>query len=261
MKSFWLSPSALSILKDCPRCFWLDKIKKLKRPRGIFPSLPGGMDGVIKTYFDSHRLNNSFPPEIDGKLPGKLFSDLSLLEKWRSWRSTDLIYKDPSGHAVLSGALDDCLIEGDTYIPLDYKTRGSTLTSDPARYYQSQLDCYCLMLDSQGHKTNGVAYLLYYWPLEVSDHGMVKFEVTPYKIKTNIESAKALVTNAIAVLSSSMPDASPQCEYCNFLESRKSTPEGKPAKQPEQPKKTVAVKEVKKITPQKDDKGQFYMDF
>ncbi|GAI53572.1 unnamed protein product, partial [marine sediment metagenome] len=42
-----LSPSALNLFLQCPRCFWLEKNKGIKRPRGIFPSLPSGMDSVI----------------------------------------------------------------------------------------------------------------------------------------------------------------------------------------------------------------------
>jgi len=45
-----LSPSSLNLFLECPRCFWLDKNKGIKRPRGIFPSLPSGMDSVIKKY-------------------------------------------------------------------------------------------------------------------------------------------------------------------------------------------------------------------
>ena len=47
-KQVYLSPSALNVFNDCPRCFWLDKNKRMKQPRGIFPSLPSGMDKVLK---------------------------------------------------------------------------------------------------------------------------------------------------------------------------------------------------------------------
>jgi len=122
----------------------------------------------------------------------------------------------------LSGALDDCLIEDDCYIPLDYKTRGSDLNEDPRKYYQTQLDCYCLILEASGRKTKGLAYLLYYWPLEVSENGMVKFNVAPFKIETNIESAKKVFYNAVTSLTREIPKASPNCEYCSLVVSRKA---------------------------------------
>ena len=52
-KGYKLSPSALNLFLNCPKCFWLDRNKGKKRPRGIYPSLPGGMDAVIKNYFDN----------------------------------------------------------------------------------------------------------------------------------------------------------------------------------------------------------------
>ncbi len=216
-----LSPSSLNLFLDCPRCFWLEKNKGVKRPRGIFPSLPGGMDLVIKTYFDKYRVKNELPPEVKGRLTGKLLADMSLLNKWRSWRATDLCYEDKSINASLSGALDDCLMEDGCYIPLDYKTRGSDLKEDPRKYYQTQLDCYCLILESSGRKTKGLAYLLYYWPTEVSENGMVKFHVEPFKIETSIESAKKIFKDAVVLLTHEIPNANPACEYCNLVAARK----------------------------------------
>ncbi len=136
------------------------------------------MDLVIKRYFDRYRIKDEMPPEVKGELPGKLFSNLKLLEKWRTWLHTDLNHEDKGINATLSGALDDCLIEDGFYIPLDYKTRGYELRDDPTKYYQTQLDSYCLILESSGFKTKGFAYLLYYWPLEVFDNGIVNLKCT-----------------------------------------------------------------------------------
>ena len=62
-----VSPSSLAIInpdlgQECPRCFWHDRWDKKKhkadqptacaRPRGIFPSLPGGIDRILKTMAD-----------------------------------------------------------------------------------------------------------------------------------------------------------------------------------------------------------------
>ena len=82
MQKIGLSPSALNLFLECPRCFWLDRNKRISRPRGIFPSLPGGMDTVIKSYFDTYRLKNELPPEIKDRVKGKLVSDIGRLNKW-----------------------------------------------------------------------------------------------------------------------------------------------------------------------------------
>ena len=78
-----VSPSAIGNLLECPRCLWLYFNEGIERPRGIFPSLPSGMDGVFKDYFDGFRKKRLLPPEIEGKVIGKLFDDLEKLTKWR----------------------------------------------------------------------------------------------------------------------------------------------------------------------------------
>jgi len=222
MQRMMLSPSSLNLYLECPRCFWLDKIKGIKRPKGIFPSLPSGMDLVIKNYFDNYRLEGELPEEIKDRIEGKLFPDMETLKKWRSWRSTDLRYVDESLNVILTGALDDCVVEDNFYIPLDYKTRGSDLKEDPRKYYQTQLDCYCLMLESSGYKTKGMAYLVFYWPKKAKEDGIVKFHVELLKIETRIEAPKKIVREAAIILSSEIPKPSSNCEYCSLVKKRKN---------------------------------------
>ena len=219
-KKISLSPSTLNVFVNCPRCFWLLINRNIKIPRGIFPSLPGGMDLVIKDYFDRYRKNGLLPPELEGKVKGKLLADLSLLKKWRDWRSTDLIYEDNSLGVVLSGALDDCLVDNNLYSPLDYKTRGFSLKEDPRKYYQLQLDCYCLMLESKNYKTEGLAYLVYYYPNKVSENGIVEFNIVVIKVETDIGNAKKVIKEAINLLNGPMPGASSSCGYCNLVQAR-----------------------------------------
>ena len=217
-QSITLSPSALSLFKDCPRCFWLEKIKNIKRPRGIFPSLPGGMDRVIKTYFDTFRIKGMLPPELrtDAFEGIRLYEDQAQLEDWRAWR-TGLQYHENG--SVLSGMLDDLLVKEGAYIPFDYKTKGSpTNETDATKYYQTQLDCYALMLEGNGLKTAGYGFLLYYSPKAVGEHGQVSFEIQPIRIGTDVERAKELFHKALSILTGAAPKASAKCEYCGWLE-------------------------------------------
>jgi len=217
-KQVTLSPSALSLFKNCSRCFWLEKVKNIKRPRGIFPSLPGGMDRVIKDYFDTFRAKGTLPPElrIDAFKGIALYNDQAQLERWRNWR-TGLRYQE-DGRA-LSGMLDDLLVRDGAYIPFDYKTKGSpTNEEDATKYYQTQLDCYALMLEANGLKTAGYGFLLYYSPKVVGERGQVSFEIQPIKIGTDTERAKDLIRRALSILSGPAPRASEDCEYCNWLE-------------------------------------------
>lgn len=227
-KQVFLSPSALNLYNDCPRCFWLDRNAKLKRASGPFPSLPGGMDKVLKARYDAYRAKGEMPPELAGKVRGVLYSDAAALERWRNWRKTDLKYVDEEVNAVLSGALDDCLVDGDLFLPFDAKTNGYGYKPGGESYYQTQLDCYELMLLAYGKKTCGEAYLGYYSPVEIpvaatSDAMREKniavwagFRCEPILVKTDPEAAKKLVKEAMAVLAGPIPDPAPKCAFCGM---------------------------------------------
>ena len=213
-----LSPSTLNLFCDCARCFWLEKVKNLKRPRGIFPSLPGGMDRVIKAHFDQARASGKLPSELKGKdFEGlKLYSNQAQLNLWREWR-TGLVYKDED-NSVLSGALDELLVAADRYVPFDYKTKGSPTTEEDAvKYYQNQLDCYALMLDENGLPTAGYAFLLYFSPRMVGQVGQVEFNVQAIKILTDVERARNTFRKAVSCLKGERPNSAPTCEYCSYI--------------------------------------------
>ena len=113
----------------------------------------------------------------------------------------------------------DLLVKEGVYIPFDYKTKGSpTNEADATKYYQTQLDCYALMLEGNGLKTIGYGFLLYYSPKEVFENGQVNFEVQPIKIDTDTKRAKDLFRQAISVLTGAASTAASQCEYCGWLE-------------------------------------------
>lgn len=211
-----LSPSTLNLFKDCPRCFYLHINKKIKRPRGIFPSLPGGMDRIIKTYYDRYRAQKKLPPEIATKVTGKLMPDKVLMDKWRNWRS-GLTYRDKKRDAELFGALDDCLVDSDYYIPLDYKTRGSSPTRESSEeYYGLQLSCYNLLLAENGYKVRDYAYLVYYYPKQVSKKGVVDFTVEVFKIGADAEYGREMFEKALKLLDGKEPEKGEDCEWCGW---------------------------------------------
>ena len=94
-----LSPTSLNLYLECPRCFWLHFNKKIRRPSGPFPSLPGGMDQVLKIYFDEYRGTEILPPIVAEKLQGKLMDPLP----------KSLMLTDKSVRAILTGKLDEAL--------------------------------------------------------------------------------------------------------------------------------------------------------
>ena len=207
-----LSASTLKLFHECPRCFWLHINKKIERPRGPFPSLPSGIDRVLKAYFDAYRKQGVLPPLIDGKLKGTLATS-----------ALTLGFNDAKTHARLWGKLDDCVILPDARLaPLDHKTRASAPNdiSYTERYYKFQMDVYTLLLERNGHRTSHTAYVVYYFPVEGTLHEGFPFGVAVHHIATDPESAYAIFANACRCLQDALPPSGEACEFCRWAAAR-----------------------------------------
>ena len=210
-----LSPSGISLFLDCPRCFWLAKIKKIKRPETIFPSLPSGMDIVLKKHFDSHRESNSMPPEMKG-FAGHLFQDLEKLNMWRN-NFKGLRYYDESFDITLMGALDDLFVtDNGKYAPLDFKTRGFPLKEDTSEHYQDQMNIYSFLLEKNKLPSAGFAILLFYHPIKVNKAHNIEFHPEAVKISTNPNTAEKLFHEACECLKGKEPQPSKECGFCGW---------------------------------------------
>jgi len=210
---FKLSPSSLNLMHECPRCFWLTQHKKWSRPSGAFPSLPSGMDSILKKHFDKFCEKGLLPPELcnDRECKGcKLFDDVELLKVWRS-NFKGISYTDKEGN-ILHGAVDNLLVKGKKIIVLDYKTRGFPLKEDTHEHYIPQLEIYNFLLRENGYETEDYAYLLFYYPKEVKDTGDVVFNTHLKKISVNIKNAESMFNKAIKLLNSECPKKT--CEWC-----------------------------------------------
>lgn len=211
--NFKLSPSALNLMKECPRCFWLTQHKVWKRPSGIFPSLPSGMDRILKVHFDKFRDKNQLPPELckDNACEGmKLFDDEELLKVWQNNRK-GISWEDENGN-ILKGAVDNILVKDGKLLVLDYKTRGYDLKEDTHVHYQNQLDTYNFLLRKNGYETEDFAFLLFYVPKEVTPTGEVVFDTTLKKMNISVESAEKIWKEAIKMLNEECPQKG--CEWC-----------------------------------------------
>lgn len=209
-----LSPSSLNLFKECPRCFYLTQHKIWKRPDTIFPSLPGGMDRILKIHFNKFRDKNQLPPEIaESKecLNTKLFKDKEKLALWQN-NFKGIQYQDKKGN-ILRGAVDNILTKGKKLIVMDYKTRGATCKEDTAEHYRLQLNIYNFLLRKNNYQTEDFSFLLFYFPKEVMATGEVIFDTELVKMKVDVSSAEKIWKKALKLLDSGCPEKT--CDWCN----------------------------------------------
>lgn len=213
-----ISPSAAGMLMECPKCLWLYANEGIKRPFGIFPSLPGGMDELFKNYFDSYRKKGKLPPEIDGKVDGKLFEDLKKLDPWRNinFGKGGLYTQFPDLDIQLRGAIDELLInDKGEYVMFDFKTRGYPTKEDTHKHYQHQLDLYTLLFQKNDLKPANYGYLLFFWPKDYKDGG-ASFDTKLIKMKVNPGNAMKILNEIHEIVNDPKPEAHEKCIYCMY---------------------------------------------
>lgn len=217
MTTFKLSPSSISLMVNCPRCFWLNKHKVWKRPSAGFPTLPSGMDRVLKEHFDNFRDKGLMPPELcdNGLCEGmKLFDNKELLARWRN-PFDGVRWTDPNGNELFGG-VDNILMKDGKLIVLDYKTRGYPVKEDTTSYYVNQLNLYSFLLSKNNYPVEDYAFLLFYIPNKVLSGGEVVFDTELIKMEVNINKAEELFKEALSVLHGEMPKE--RCDWCRGFE-------------------------------------------
>jgi hypothetical protein len=211
LQKVFLSPSTLNLYRECPRCFYLHMRYEIKRPRGPMPSIATGLDSVFKKYFAYYRSIGELPPDLKQEMSGHLIEKLK----------PTYYYNIRPGYTII-GKLDDCLVTDEgRYVPLDHKTRASPASGvHPA--YQLQMEVYCLLLDGNGLKAGDRAYLIYYYPLNVSPEEGPKnitFGLDIKRVDVDVEHAREVIRQAIDCLKSpEIPEPSPECEYCRWVD-------------------------------------------
>jgi len=213
MHPITLSPTSIALFTDCPRCFWLDKVRGISPPGSPFPSLPSGMDRVLKEHFDRHRKDRVLPAELEGRFNGHLFQDMEKLKIWRN-NFKGLKYMDKTGFS-LRGAIDDLFVTSDgKHAPLDFKTRGFPRKDDTHEYYQHQMDIYSFLLEKNGLKPASYAILIFYHPLKVGERHEVEFFPDPVRVDVDRARANRLFHGAVKCLQGPEPALNRDCGMC-----------------------------------------------
>ena len=202
-----LSPSTLNLLEECPRCFWLYQVKKIKRPSGPISSIPIKMDSIIKNYFNKYREKGELPPIIQGRVKGRLAVDMPKTLK----------FEEENG-IILWGRPDEYIeLKDKNIVAFDHKTKSKAPeTVHPS--YHLQMNVYSYLLKAMGFKTTNKAYLAFYHPDDCELHYGMCIHCTILEVKTNPTHVIKLVNKAYNVLNEQIPKPGYRCEYCKWRE-------------------------------------------
>lgn len=203
-------------MKDCKRCFYLDRKLDIKRPEGIKSGMPNVVDKILKEGFEVYRGKLPAVLAAEEKLKGfVLYSDPEL-KKMRHWASNPTNFLLPDGSKFIS-AFDDLLYNPTTkhFAYLDYKTTGNE--PDLAfgeKYYQAQCDLYSNALLVRKNLVADFGVLFFFWP-EAGPGGTVVFKSKALFLKPNPKAGAEALKEACALLAQTKtPPPSDSCVYC-----------------------------------------------
>ncbi len=224
-ESFKLSRSKIDLFLDCPRCFYYDRKLGVGRPPGFPFALNSAVDHLLKLEFDIHRTNGTKHPLIEKYGVDARPVAHDDLDKWRH-NFTGIQYLHKPTNLLIFGAIDDLWQNSKgEYIVVDYKATSKNediteLNKDWQDGYKRQMEVYQWLLRQNGYKVSSTGYFVYcngQTDRKAFD-GKLEFDITliPYTgndgwvEKTIVEAHKCLNGDKI-------PDADPDCDYCNYI--------------------------------------------
>lgn len=162
---FRVSRSKIELFKQCPRCFWLEAIKGIKRPSSPPFNINKAIDELFKKEFDIHRSKKTAHPiMIENKVDAIPFAH----EEIDTWRHnfTGVQYEDKTNNLVVFGAVDDIWVnKKNELIVVDYKAtakdREVSIESDWQIAYKRQMEIYQWLLRQNGFEVNKIGYFVY----------------------------------------------------------------------------------------------------
>ena len=232
---FTISRSKFSNFIDCPRCFYLDRVKGLKEPSMPGWALNSAVDDLLKKEFDKHRKEKTPHPIMKEYKLNFIPFDHTDIDKWRQSLSSGISYLDKETNLFIKGGIDDVWYDLDKkeLVVVDYKAQSSNTPVKTKSYlenqyhqgYKRQMDIYVHILRKMDFKVSDTTYFLVCngeKSYEKFDNKinftatLIAYTSDPSWIPKKIKDMKATLE------SDKTPEYNENCESCIYLASEKS---------------------------------------
>lgn len=227
-RPFRISRSKIDLFVQCPRCFWLETVKGIKRPSTPPFQINKAVDSLLKNEFDQYREKGEpHPLMIEYKIAGVPYRH----PKLNDWRENfvGVEYHDEANNLILFGAVDDLWIDTKTeqVIVVDYKATAKKKEVDldaPWQIvYKRQMEIYQYLLRKIGLKVSDTGYFVYTNGIEDKDGFYDKVEFRTKVI--NYTGSDTWIDEVIIKLKdclnqTEIPKHSDSCEYCDYVYNR-----------------------------------------
>jgi hypothetical protein len=224
---FSFSRSKIELFTECPKCFYLDRVKGVSRPSGFPFTLNNAVDTLFKKEFDNYRLSQQPHPLIQASNLDLIPFKDDRMEDWRkNYKGVRTTYK---GYEYY-GAVDDVWVDksGTLYV-VDYKATAKeeavTKLSSASYHdtYRRQMEFYQWLFVQNGFTVSPTGYFVY----TTGDNTLPNFN-DELKFRTHLIAytgnhdwvAKTLDDLISCLSRDEVPGANKDCVYCKYVEER-----------------------------------------
>ena len=223
-KRWKLSRSKIDLFLECPRCFYLDNVLGVSRPKGYPFNLNSAVDALLKKEFDIHRAKGSKHPLMERYRVDAVPFEHEKMNEWRE-NFKGVTFQHPEHGFVISGAVDDIWVNSKgELIVVDYKSTSKdkkieSLDENWHEGYKRQMEVYQWLLRQNGFVVSDMGYFVYANASkeEKAFDGKLIFDVTLIAYKGSdawVEPTLRQIKQALD--DPRVPLPSKTCEYCDY---------------------------------------------
>jgi hypothetical protein len=223
IKPMKLSRTKLDDFMKCPRCFWLDRKKKVGRPPSFPLSLNNAVDALLKKEFDVFRERQQpHPLMVQAGVRAVPFQHPQM-DEWRN--SFKGLAAEVEGTGLtIHGGVDDIWSAADgTLHVVDYKATAKAdnpgIDADWQEGYRRQVAIYQWLLRRNGFKVSNRAYFVYVNGIKDAAEFGNRLEFRSHIIPYDADDSwimPALRQVAEVLASEKAPEPGKDCGYCEY---------------------------------------------
>lgn len=223
-----LSRRTAELFLECPRCFYNEVRRGIKRPSIPSFTLNKAVDTLLKREFDKYRKRKKPHPLFAACYVNGVPYAGSEIDIWRSVMKGIQVFLSEE-NVEISGAPDDVLqMPNGSLSVVDFKATakkaelsGIALAGMYADSYTRQLSWYTFLIQQQGYPISDIGYLLIVNARVVGRRGFgSSLSFIPHVVPVRIDMEWILprIREAYVVASSSTPPKMEHaCAYCSFI--------------------------------------------
>ena len=222
-----LSRSKIDLFMECPRCFYIDNVLGLARPKGPSFTLNIAVDELLKKEFNFHRVNATAHPLMQKYGVDAVPFQHKDMDLWRH-NFTGVQYFNESLGIQMMGAIDDVWQDPKgNLIVVDYKATskdGKMESLDDTKWqrqYRRQLEVYQWLFRHNGFTVSDTGYFVYVNALKDKKafDGKLEFDVTLIAHKGDdswIDGELAKIKSCLD--DSRIPSYTDGCDFCAYIQ-------------------------------------------